>query len=76
MITGILNIILEARVRNIISKGPRYIFASNIDFTKCLREIAADGGSGLRLNDGPDVKLKSVRWCLMLLLGWAHCGPT
>ena len=41
----------DARVRNIISKGPKYRFASNIDFSKCRREIAAS------LNDF------SNRWC-------------
>ena len=34
------------------------------------------GGSGLRLNDGPDVKFKSVNWCLMLVLGWAVRSST
>ena len=41
MITGNLNVIPDARVRNIISKGPRYRFLSNIDFPKCRRKIAA-----------------------------------
>ena len=41
----------DARVRNIISKGPIYRFPSNIDFSKCRREIAAS------LNDF------SNRWC-------------
>ena len=41
MITGNLNVIPDASVRNIISKGPKYRFPSNIDFPKCLREIAA-----------------------------------
>ena len=40
-----------ARVRNIISKGPKYRFPSNNDFSKCRREIAAS------LNDF------SNRWC-------------
>ena len=31
----------DARVRNIISKGPKYRFPSKIDFPKCRREIAA-----------------------------------
>ena len=44
MITGNLNV-------NIISKGPKYRFPSNIDFPKCRREIAAC------LNDF------SNRWC-------------
>ena len=51
MITGIRNVIPDARVRNIISKGPKYRFLSNIDFPKCCREIAAS------LND------LSNRWC-------------
>ena len=41
MITGNLNVIPDTRVRNIISKGPKYRFPSNIDFPKCRREIAA-----------------------------------
>ena len=39
--TGNLNVIPDARVRNIISKGPKFRFPSNIDFPKCRREIAA-----------------------------------
>ena len=41
MITGNLNGIPDVRVRNIISKGPKYRFPSNIDFFNCRREIAA-----------------------------------
>ena len=41
MITGKLNVFPDARVHNIISKGHKYRFPSNIDFPKCLREIAA-----------------------------------
>ena len=51
MITGNLTVIPNARVRNIISKGPKYRFPSNIDFPKCRREIAAS------LNDF------SNHWC-------------
>ena len=40
MITGNQNVIPDARVRNIISKGPIYRFPTNIDFPKCRREIA------------------------------------
>ena len=47
----ILNVIPDARVRTIISKGPKYSFPSNIDFSKCRREVAAS------LNDF------SNRWC-------------
>ena len=48
---GNLNVIPDARVRNIISKSPKYRFPSNIDFSKCRREIPAS------LND------LSNRWC-------------
>ena len=41
MITGNFNVIPNARVRNIISKGPVYRFPSNINFPKYRREIAA-----------------------------------
>ena len=41
MITNNLNVIPDSRVGNIISKGPKYRFPSNIDFPKCRREIAA-----------------------------------
>ena len=41
MITGNLNVIRDARVRNIISKGPKYRFPLNIDLPKCRREITA-----------------------------------
>ena len=51
MITGNLNVSPGARVRSIISKGPKYRFPSNIDFPKCRREIAVS------LND-----LRN-RWC-------------
>ena len=52
MITGNLNVIPDASVHNIISKGHKYGFPSNIDFPKCRREIAAS------LND-----FSSNRWC-------------
>ena len=39
VIAGNLNIIPEARVSNIISKGPKYRFPSNIDIPQCRREI-------------------------------------
>ena len=51
VITGNLNVIPDARVRNISSKGPKYRFPSKIDFPKCRREISAS------LNDF------SNRWC-------------
>ena len=42
MITGNLKVIPDSRVRNIISKGPKYRVSSHIDFfSKCCREIAA-----------------------------------
>ena len=51
MVTGNLSVIPDARVHNIISKGPKYRFPSDIDFPICRREIAAS------LNDF------SKRWC-------------
>ena len=51
MITGNLNVIPGARVRIIISKGPKYKFSSKIDFPKWHGEIAAS------LNDFNN------RWC-------------
>ena len=51
MNTGNLNVIPDVRVCNIISKGAKYKFPSNIVFPKCRREIAAS------LNDF------SNRWC-------------
>ena len=51
MITGILNVIPDARVWNIISNGPQYRFSSNSDFPNSRREIAAS------LDDF------SNRWC-------------
>ena len=51
MITGNLNVIPDARVRNIISKGVKYRFPSKFDFPKCHREIAGS------LNDFRN------RWC-------------
>ena len=41
IITGNLKIIPESRIRNIISKEPKYRFPSNIDFNKCREGIAA-----------------------------------
>ena len=41
IITGNFKIITDSRLRNIISKGPKYRFPSNIDFNKCREEIAA-----------------------------------
>ena len=40
MITGNLNVIPDSRVQNIIFKGPKFRFPSNIDFPKRRREIA------------------------------------
>ena len=51
MITGNLNVIPDTRIRNIISKGPKYRFPSNIDFPKYRREIAAS------------LNYFSNRWC-------------
>ena len=41
IIIGNLKIIPISRIRNIISKGQKYRFPSNIDFNKCREEVAA-----------------------------------
>ncbi|MCG8117960.1 MAG: hypothetical protein N0E45_21750 [Candidatus Thiodiazotropha endolucinida] len=51
VITGNLKIIPDKRIRNIVSKGPKYRFPSYIDFNKCQDEIAK------ALNNFGD------RWC-------------
>ena len=55
LITGNINVNPDARVHNIISKGTKYRFPSNIDFPKCRREITAS------LNDF--TYFFSNRWC-------------
>ena len=51
LITGNLKIIPDIRIRNIVSKGPKYRFPSQIDFNRCREEIAS------ALNDFGN------RWC-------------
>ena len=51
VITRNLKIIPDSRIRNIVSKGPKYIFPSQIDFNRCREEIAS------ALNDFGN------RWC-------------
>ena len=48
MITGNLNVNPDARVRNIISKVPKYRFPSNIDFPKCHRGNATSVTVGVK----------------------------
>ena len=55
--TGNLNVIPDARLRNIISEGPKYRFPSKSDFPKCRRLIAT------ALNDF------SNRWCKQETVG-------
>ena len=51
VITGNLKIIPDYRIRNIVSKGPKYRFPSPIDFNRCREEIVS------ALNDFGN------RWC-------------
>ena len=51
VITGSLKIIPSSRIRNIVSKGPKYRYPSQIDFNRCREEIA------YALNDFGN------RWC-------------
>ena len=57
-ITGNLKVIPDSRIRNIVSKGPKYRFPSQIDFNRCREEIAS------ALNDlvidGVDERVLSV----------------
>ena len=46
-----MKIIPDSRIRNIVSKGPKYRFPSQIDFNRCREEIAS------ALNDFGN------RWC-------------
>ena len=46
-----LKIITDSRIRSVISKGPKYRFPANIDFSKCRETIAS------ALND------YCMRWC-------------
>ena len=41
VITGNLKIIPDSRIRNIVLKGPKYRFPSQIDFNRCREEIAS-----------------------------------
>ena len=40
IVTGNLNVIKDKRIRNLISKGPKYRIPSNIDFDACRQNIA------------------------------------
>ena len=40
VVTGNLKIIPESRIRNIVSKGPKFRFPSHIDFKRSGGEIA------------------------------------
>ena len=51
VITGNLKIIPDSRIRNIVSKCPKYSYPSQIDFNRCKGEIAS------ALNDFGN------RWC-------------
>ena len=39
--TGSLNLIPDSRIRNIVSKGLKYRFPSNIDFNRCREEFTS-----------------------------------
>ena len=40
-VTRNFKIIPDTRIRNIVSKGPKYRFPSHIDFNRCTEEIAS-----------------------------------
>ena len=41
VVTGNLKITPDYRIRNIVSKGPKYRFPSHIDFNRCREEVAS-----------------------------------
>ena len=51
VVTGNLRLIPDSRIRNIVSKGPKYRFPSHIVFNRCREEITS------ALNDFGN------RWC-------------
>ena len=66
IITGNLKIIPDSGIGNIISKGPKYRFPSNIEFNKCREEIAAAlNGFGSRWSKREYVEHKE--WKLSIL---------
>ena len=52
-----LKIIPDSRIRNIIFKGPKYRFPSNIDFNKCREDITA----ALNEFDGVNESMLSIK---------------
>ena len=68
VITGNLKVISDSRIRNIISKGPKYRFPNNIDLKKCREEIASSlsdfGSQWCKLEHAESDALKD--W----LVGW------
>ena len=48
VVTGDLNVIKDYRIRNLISKGPKYRIPSDIDFNTCRAEIAESLNSFLQ----------------------------
>ena len=73
VITGNLKIIPDSRIRNIVSKGPKYRFPSQIDFNRCREEIAsALNDFGNRWCKRESVECKAMReWKLSF---FQYCG--
>ena len=58
VVTENLKIIDDSRIRNIVSKGPKYTYPSNIDFNRCREEIAS--ALNVLVIDGVNERVLSV----------------
>ena len=77
VITCNINVIPDARVRNIISKGPKYRFPANIDFPKCRREIATSlNDSTLSLPSTSKNEYHSAKHVSWAPEYWGYMGST
>ena len=62
-------------IKSGIKHGYRVTVCTPVHSLKQWFPLSLHGGeSGLRLIDGPDVKLYTVCWCLVLVFGWAQRG--
>ena len=70
VVTKHLNVIPGSRIRNDVSKGPKYRFAFHIDFNRCIEEIAS------ALNDFGNRLCKRVSVECNALKEWKYSGKT
>ena len=74
IITGNLKIIPDSRIRNIVSKGPKYRFPSQIDFNRCREEIpSALNDFGNRWCKRESVECNAMKeWNLVFSILWIN----